>query len=65
MGRIQRRGLFHAASGIFTMSTYGIAPSGKRSIKLPLAYHAAADKASRYEGMAFLADAFHVGDTTK
>jgi len=33
--------------------------------KLPLAYNAMADKASWDEGMAFLADAFYVGDMTK
>jgi len=36
-----------------------------QEFKLPLAYNAAADKASWDEGMAFLADAFHVGDITK
>ncbi|BBJ24662.1 dienelactone hydrolase family protein [Candidatus Nitrotoga sp. AM1P] len=36
-----------------------------QEFKLPLAYNAAADKASWDEGMAFLADALYVGDTTK
>lgn len=36
-----------------------------QKFKLPLAYNAAADKASWDESMAFLADAFHVGDMTK
>ena len=36
-----------------------------QEFKLPLAYNAIADKASWDEGMAFLADAFHVGDMTK
>lgn len=36
-----------------------------QKFKLPVAYNAAADKASWNEGMEFLADAFHVGDMTK
>ena len=36
-----------------------------QEFKLPLAYNAAADKASWDEGMAFLTDAFHVKDIAK
>jgi len=36
-----------------------------QKFKLPVAYNAAADKASWNESMAFLADAFHVEDITK
>jgi len=36
-----------------------------QEFKLPLAYNAAADKASWDESMAFLTDAFHVADITK
>jgi len=36
-----------------------------QEFKLPLAYNAAADKASWDEGMEFLADAFHVGEISK